>query len=53
MTMRLRYDGKYEPSLGGMRQWTILSHFIDCEGADRFMGSFTEEALMNLLNGGK
>lgn len=45
----LRYDGKYDfmaPPFD--RQWTILSHFIDADGQDRFKGSFSLEGLKQI-----
>lgn len=52
---RLKYDGKYEWFPGENRQWTILSHFIDRNGADRFRGSFTLQGLRDIgfIKGGK
>lgn len=45
----LRYDGKYDffpPDIA--RQWTILNHWIDESGADRFKGSFSLQGLRDL-----
>lgn len=47
-TLKLRYDGKYEPKLGGERQWTLMSHFVDQNGQDRFRGSFMLGSLVQL-----
>lgn len=44
----LRYDGKYEWYPGENRQWTIISHFIDSDGQDRFRGSFSLRGLKEL-----
>lgn len=45
----LRYDGKYDfMPADQARQWTILSHFIDANGCDRFKGSFGEDGLREL-----
>lgn len=49
--VKLRYDGKYEawdPVLGDPRQWTVLSSFIDADGAERKGGSFHLESLVRL-----
>lgn len=37
----IRYDGAYDwiPGDEG-KSWTLLSHYIDATGADRFKGSF-------------
>ena len=48
MTIHLRYDGKYDFIPGENRQWTLLSHFIDKNGDDRFKGSFTYQSLKEL-----
>lgn len=41
VTLKLRYDGKYDFLPADIaRQWTIMSHFIDKDGQDRFKGSF-------------
>lgn len=38
--VKLRYDGKFTRISGEVRQWTLLSHFLDVDGQDRFKGSF-------------
>lgn len=44
--VKLRYDGKYEFVKGiDPRQWTVVSHFIDRDGADRYRSSFMLEGL--------
>lgn len=52
---RLRFDGRYDFINGENRQWTIVSHFIDANGADRFKGSFTLDGLREIgfIPGGK
>lgn len=37
----IRYDGAYDwiPGDDG-KSWTLLSHYVDATGADRFKGSF-------------
>lgn len=44
----LRYDGRYTDLPGKPRQWTILSHFLDQDGADRFRSSFSLEGLKEI-----
>lgn len=47
--VKLRYDGKYDfMPADQARQWTIMSHFIDANGCDRFKGSFSEMGLVEL-----
>lgn len=41
----LRYDGKYMFVPGENRQWTIVSDFIDDNGANRKGSSFFLETL--------
>lgn len=48
MPTLLRYDGKYSWIPGENRSWTILSHFVDANGQDRFKGSFGLGALIQL-----
>ncbi len=51
----LRYDGRWEFLEGDNRQWTLLSHFIDANGYDRFKGSFslTGLVLLGIVKGAK
>jgi hypothetical protein len=46
-TPKLRYDGKFNWLPEG-RQWTILEHFIDANGADRYKSSFLLQGLKDL-----
>lgn len=49
MSLILRYDGKYDFMPAEVaRQWTILSHFIDADGQDRFRGSFSLQGLRDI-----
>lgn len=49
VTLKLRYDGKYDfLPVESARQWTILSHFIDAHGQDRFKGSFGLKGLIEI-----
>jgi hypothetical protein len=44
----LKYDGRWTWITGENRQWTILNHWIDRDGADRFRGSFSLQGLKEL-----
>lgn len=46
----LRYDGKYDgfPPTFDTRSWTLMSHFVDSNGCDRFRGSFGVAGLTEL-----
>lgn len=47
--IKLRYDGKYDFMADPFnRQWTIVSHFIDENGCDRFRGSFSLPGLIEI-----
>lgn len=48
MTIHLRYEGKYPDAAGQPRCWTLLSHYIDQEGADRYRSSFCLDTLIEL-----
>lgn len=48
MNTILRYDGKYAWFPGENRSWTILSHFIDAKGYDRYRGSFGLNSLIEM-----
>lgn len=49
VTLKLRYDGKYDFMPAEFaRQWTIISHFIDADGQDRFKGSFSLTGLIQI-----
>lgn len=48
MKTLLRYDGKYTWIEGENRTWTIISHFIDKAGQDRFRSSFGLAGLIEL-----
>jgi hypothetical protein len=45
----VRYDGRYDwiPAPDD-RQYTVLNHWIDADGADRFKGSFSLCALTEI-----
>lgn len=47
-TPRLKYDGKWPEELGGERQWTLKSEYIDENGFDRRGGSFTLDGLKKI-----
>ncbi len=36
----LKYDGRHTWMPGENRQWTLMNHFLDKNGKDRFKGSF-------------
>lgn len=44
--IRLHYDGRWTDFPGENRQWTLLSHFLDQNGADRYRGSFGLDSLI-------
>lgn len=46
--VKLRYDGRYEFVHGENRQWTIVSTFIDRDGANRKGSSFFLETLKDI-----
>lgn len=46
--VKLRYDGSYSFMPGNPRQYTVMSHFIDANGCDRYKGSFMLETLVEL-----
>lgn len=47
MKTLIKYDGKYEGFPGESRSWTLISHFIDSNGCDRFRGSFGLQSLVD------
>jgi hypothetical protein len=50
----LRFDGRWKDFPGDNRQWTIMTHFLDASGRDRFRSSFFIGGLIELgiINGG-
>lgn len=46
----LRYDGKFTNYPGSLdtRSWTLMTHFTDKRGMDRFHGSFCIQGLIEL-----
>lgn len=45
---KLKYDGRYDWIPGESRQWTILTDFIDQNGANRRKGSFSLQGLKDI-----
>lgn len=51
VTLLLRYDGRWDWVEGENRQWTIVSHFVDANGHDRYKGSFGLDSILRFAKG--
>jgi hypothetical protein len=49
MKLQLRYDGRYDVSMGGdLRSWTVVSHFM-FHGRDMYKATFTGSGAIKVL----